>query len=530
MINCAKTIATMKLAPMLISAGLLPLTAAASQAAKPNILIIVTDDMGYSDLGCFGSEIDTPNIDRLADEGVRFTRFYSNPMSAPTRASLLTGLYQTNAGIGNMGMETNVREYQNFLRDDCATVAETFSRAGYATCQSGKWHVGSGEGQKPLDRGFDTAFTMIGGATDYYQPQGMYVGNQEWQAGEGFYMTHAITDHAVRFIEEQREAPFMMYVAYNAPHWPLQAPQKDIDKYKGRYDRGWDVIRQERFERMKSLGVLTPDAVLSEPDERAAKWQWDSLSAKQRKEWANKMEIYAAMIDIVDQGVGQMTEALRRQGVLDNTIVIFLSDNGACPESRAKRYIDGVPDDAPPTVAGSTIVYKAPWANVSSTPHLRYKKSTFNGGINVPLIVRWPETAGRSGFNRSAAHVIDILPTLIEITGVQKIENMDGRTMQNFDGVSMAPLLRGEDKQLHDYICWEHRGECAIVKGDWKMTFFHPEGRWSLYDLTQNGGVEIEDISAVHPEKVAELMNDYRQWMADNGVLPYEQQLQLPLR
>jgi len=518
----------MKYKSLIPAIGAFALASSAMSTTKLNVVIILVDDMGFSDPGCFGGEILTPNIDRLAKEGVRFTRFYSNPMSAPTRASLLTGMYQTNAGIGNMGLETNVKEYQNYLRDDCATIAETFKHAGYHTYQSGKWHVGSGEGQKPLDRGFDKAFTMIGGATDYFRPRGMYLNNEPWQAGEGYYMTHAITSKAVEFINEAKDAPFMMYVAYNAPHWPLQAPQEDIDKYKGRYDRGWNVARQERFARMKELGILSEDAVLSEPDERAAKWDWESLSPNEKKKWAEYMEIYAAMIDIVDRGVGHITEALRAQGVLDNTIIMFMSDNGACAENKAKRIINGVADDAPPTAAGSTIVYKAPWANVSTTPHWKYKKSTFNGGINVPFIIRCPDMAGKGKINRSAAHVMDILPTLLDIAGVEKLQEMNGRKLQDFDGASMKPLLTGKSKQIHNYICWEHKGECAIVKGNWKLVFEHQAKAWTLYDLSRHGGVEIEDVSAQYPGKVDELMKDYRQWMKDNKVIPYPEQLKLP--
>ncbi len=511
--------------------GALALVSSATAATKPNILIIVVDDMGYSDLGCFGGEISTPNIDKLADQGVRFTQFYSNPMSAPTRASLLTGLYPTNAGIGNMGLETTVKEYQNYLRHDCATVAEIFKHAGYYTYQSGKWHVGQDEGQKPVERGFDKGFTMIGGATDYYEPLGMYLNNEPWKAPEGYYMTHAVTEKAVEFIHEVRDAPFLMYLAYNAPHWPLQAPQEDIDKYKGRYDQGWDVIRKERFERMKKMGVLSEDAVLSPPDESAGRWKWDALSAEEKKRWAGYMEIYAAMIDVVDQGVGQVIDALEKQGVLDDTIILFMSDNGSCAEDRAKVYIKGVDKDAPPTVAGSTIVYKAPWANVSATPHWKYKSSSFNGGINVPLIVRYPQVVKRQGgFNRSAAHVMDVLPTLLDLTSTERLTYMGGQKMQDLDGVSMKSLLKGGSKPIHDYICWEHRGKCAILKGNWKMVFDNSNQQWKLYDLTRHGGVEVEDLSARNPQKVEELLADYKEWMKENKVIPFTEQLKLPKR
>ena len=511
--------------------GVLALTSTAVAATKPNILIIVVDDMGYSDLGCFGGEISTPHIDRLAEQGVRFTHFYSNPMSAPTRASLLTGLYPTHAGIGNMGLRTYVKEYQNYLRHDCATIAEIFRHAGYRTYHSGKWHVGQNRGQKPLERGFDKCFTMIGGATDYYKPLGMYVDNDPWEAPDGYYMTHAVTEQAVRFIQEDSRKPFMLYVAYNAPHWPLQASQRDIDRYKGRYDQGWDVIREKRFERMKQMGVLSEEATLSQPDESASQWQWNTLSPEEKKKWAGYMEIYAAMIDVVDQGVGRIVDTLDEQGILDNTIILFMSDNGSCAEDHAKVYIKGVPQDAPPTVAGSTIVYKAPWANVSATPHWKYKRSCFNGGVNVPLIVRYPKVVKNQGsFNRSAAHVIDILPTLLDLTATEPLTQLKGQKMQKLDGVSMKPLLEGREKQIHDCICWEHRGECAILKGNWKLVFDYSDDQWSLYDLTRHGGVEVEDLVSRNPQKVSELLADYKEWMKENNVIPISEQLKLPKR
>lgn len=521
----------MKNKSVLPAIGLLALTSTAAAATKPNILIVVVDDMGYSDLGCFGSEIPTPHIDRLAEQGVRFTQFYSNPMSAPTRASLLTGLYPTHAGIGNMGLQTCVKEYQNFLREDCATLAEIFRKAGYRTYQSGKWHVGQEPGQRPFDRGFDHCFTMIGGATDYYKPLGMYLDNAPWVAPDGYYMTRAITQRAIEFIREKREEPFLLYVAYNAPHWPLQAPQEEIDKYKGRYDQGWEVIRRQRFERMKKMGVLSEKAVLSAPDKKASRWNWNELSTTEKKRWASYMEIYAAMIGMVDQGVGQILETLEKQGALDDTVILLMSDNGACAEDRAKVYIKGVDRNAPPTVAGSTIVYKAPWANVSSTPHWKYKSSCFNGGINVPLIVRYPKVVKNPGsFNRSAAHVIDILPTLLDLTSTRRLTRLNGQKLQKPDGVSMKPLLEGSRNRIHDFLGWEHRGQCAILKENWKLVYDRSEKRWSLYDLTRNGGVEVEDLADQNPQKVKELLALYETWAKQNSVIPFPEQLKLPKR
>ncbi|GHV02644.1 arylsulfatase [Bacteroidia bacterium] len=519
---------TLKTIPLLGGALTVALSASAlsKDASKPNILIILADDLGFSDLGCFGGEISTPNIDRLAVQGMRMTRFYSNPMSAPTRCSLMTGLYQTNAGIGNMGLATTTPEYSDHLRHDCATLAETLREGGYATAISGKWHLGSADGQRPAQRGFGRSFSMIGGAGDYYNPTSVRLDDNRWTPSGPYYQTCAFSDRAVEYIDASGARPLLLYVAYNAPHWPLQAPQSEIDKYMGLYMQGWDALRRARFERQKQIGLIPEQTVLAPRDERAP--DWSSLSLVQQQKWCYKMAVYAAMVGIVDQGVGKIVAALDRKGALDNTIIMFLSDNGACPY-KASSYGPPAADRNDATVAGSSLFYDYPWANVSTTPNYRYKRFTYQGGINVPCIVRYPPLVKGGAFSAVTAHVMDIMPTCLELAKVPALKMLNGKKMQKLNGVSLVGTWRGSDAPVHEYIGWEHHGECALLKGNWKIVYDHADEvrRWELYDLSRDGGVEITDLADKYPDKVRELEADYNRWMRDNHVLSLEQQKKL---
>ena len=503
--------------------------ASSRKAAKPNVLIIITDDLGYSDPGCFGGDIPTPNIDRLAAEGMRMLRFHSNPVSSPTRASLMTGLYPTRAGVGRMGLRTALPEYGEHIREDCTTIAENLKKNGYVTFTSGKWHLGSQHGERPAQRGFDRSYSLLAGASDYYRPSSLHVDDLPVKPdAPNYYTTYYISDHAVKYIRESGDKPFFLYLSYNAPHWPLQAPREEVDQYIAFYMQGWDALRQARFERQKTMGIVPPQTVLPPRDERVP--AWDSLDEADKKSWAVKMSVYAAMVNIVDQGIGQIIHLLEEQGVLDNTLIMFLSDNGACPWKSAS-YVKGTPAGADAQTPGSSIYYNFHWAQVSATPNHYYKRFTYEGGVNVPFIVRYPRGVKAGTFSSVDAHVIDILPTCLDYTGSKLLTTFRGnKTQQNLDGVSLKATFAGSTKPLHDVIGWEHGGERGLLKGTWKMVWNNADkvDQWQLFDLTKNGGIEIEDVAHKYPEKLEELIGEYDRWAARNKVLTQEQIRKIP--
>jgi arylsulfatase A-like enzyme len=510
-----------KLVNTLIALGISSL-GMAQKENRPNIIVILCDDMGYSDTGCYGSEIPTPNIDKLAKEGMQFTQFYANPRSCPTRASLLTGQYPTNAGVGQMDADYGIPEYQGYLRRDCITIAEALKTNGYATYMSGKWHLGSGESQWPIDRGFDHAFSFLGGATDYYEPKGMALDNKRIEIKDPkFYMTDAITENALKYINYNQKdtKPFFMYVAYTAPHWPLQAPQSVINKYKDFYKKGWDNIRLDRFNKMKSSKIISDSTKLS-PRHKAVP-AWNTLSEKAKEDWSMKMAIYASMIDILDKGVGSIVSELKKQKIYDNTVIMFLSDNGACPfPLNTKAAVQG----AMPGGKGSAIYYDYNWANVSNTPYLFFKRWTHEGGINVPFIIRYPKIIAPNTRCDIPVHVIDILPTCMDIAKAKYPDNYGGNFIKKSDGLTLLPLLMGQTKPIHNFICWEHNGNKAIRKGDWKLVYNNdPDARsWELYNILQDRS-EFVDLSAKNPEKVNELKLDYEKWMNENKVIQWDE-------
>lgn len=425
-----------------------------------------------------------------------------------------------------MGMATTTPEYYDYMRHDCASLAETLQSAGYATAISGKWHLGADDGERPAQRGFERSFSMIGGAGDYWRPISVRLEDVPWKPDGPYYQTTAFSDKAVEYINASAGKPLFLYLAYNAPHWPLQAPQAEIDKYMDLYMQGWDATRAARFEKQKRIGVIPRDAVLAPRDEKVD--DWSSLDAAKQKKWCYKMAVYAAMVDILDQGVGKVLTALEKRGALDNTIIIFLADNGACPFG-ASPY--GPPaankDDA--TVAGSALKYDYPWANVSATPNYRYKRFTYRGGINVPCIVRYPKVVKAGSFSAVNTHVMDIMPTCLELASVPALKTYKGQKMQPLDGVSLVQTWRGSDKQVHEYLGWEHKGECALLKGDWKIVYDYADDvkKWELYDLSRDGGVEVTNLADQYPEKLRELEADYARWKRDNKVIDIDEQKKL---
>ena len=489
---------------------------------RPNFIVILVDDMGYSDLGCFGSEISTPNLDRMASQGMRFEQFYSNPRSCPSRASLMTGMYPTKAGLGQMSHNSGVPEYQGYLRSDCMTMGEMLKSNGYATYLSGKWHLGIKKGQWPCDRGFDRSFVFLGGATDYFSPGDMAIDDKPIEITDpNFYLTNAISDNAVEFIKDEKGRdgkPFFMYVAFNAPHWPLQAPKADYEKYLDVYAAGWDVIRQKRYEKQLANGAIPPGTKLSARNEEVP--AWNSLGKEEQKDWVLCMALYAAMVDIMDRGVGKIVEQLRSQGILDNTLIMFMSDNGACDENgNNRRKIK----DAKPGEKGSALGYKAPWANVSATPFRYFKKATFEGGIHAPCIMQFPNMIKGGGNCTVQAHIIDVLPTMVDLCGGTAPDSYNGNKVNPMDGASMRSLFSGGTAPIHDRLCWQHLNNSAIRKGDWKLvgTDCFRSGKIELFDISKDK-TELNDLSAQHSDIVKELLADYKVWMKENKVIPWK--------
>jgi arylsulfatase A-like enzyme len=502
---------------------------------RPNILLILADDMGYSDLGCFGSEIKTPNLDRLASEGLQMTRFYNASRSCPSRASLLTGLYQHEAGVGDMVNNLGVPAYQGYLNHTCVTLAEALKQNGYNTYLSGKWHVGETLENWPVNRGFDHTFGLIGGASNYFKlisyrvnqaPARMALDDKPWSPPDtGFYMTDAIGDFAVRFLGEEapKPQPFFMYLAFTAPHWPLHALPQDIAKYRGKYMQGWEVMRKQRFERMKELDILDKNTVLSPVDPDSPKW--DNLSQPDKEMWDLRMAVYAAMVDRLDQNVGKVLDKLRQMGELDNTLIIFLSDNGGCHEQIKNRenYIRTSAETGTPESFDS---YEYPWANVSNTPFRLYKHWEHEGGISTPLIAWWPGKI-KHHTDKTPGHIIDIMPTFMEAAqGIYPVE-YKGNVITPEEGVSLLPLFEGKMITRKTPLFWEHEGNKAVCDGKWKLVSKYNVkekkfGAWELYDMDTDRS-EFHDISAQTPGKVTQLAGEWEAWAKRVGVLSKEE-------
>ncbi len=525
----------MNKAPLLTLATTLTLNMAVAQ--KPNIVLILADDMGFSDLGCFGSEIPTPNLDKLAKKGVRFSQFYNTARCCPTRASLLTGLYQHQTGIGMMAEDpfkgekdkdpndAGVPGYKGYLNHQCVTIAEVLKPAGYHTYMAGKWHVGMhGEEKWPLQRGFEHYYGILAGACSYLKPvggRGLTSDNTKLPAPEGdFYTTDAFTDNAIRFIKEQNDAkPFFLYLAFNAPHWPLQAKKADYEKFVGKYLKGWDVLREERYQRQKAMKLFDRDIPLSPRDARVR--PWSEVDEKQKKESDFRMAVYAAQVSCLDQNVGKLVETLTKLNKLDNTLIIFLSDNGACAEPYQEFGGGKFEDINNPAISGS-VSYGIGWANMSNTPFFEYKVKSYEGGISAPFIASWPnqikKTVGK--VYHTPACLTDIMPTIIEAAGTTYPDkNPDGTKLFPLEGFSLIPAfvsLKGEE---HKYVYWEHSGFSAIRKGDWKAYKKVVDTEWELYNLSTDRCEQV-NVASKYPDLVKELNDKWIEWANSHQVLP----------
>jgi arylsulfatase A-like enzyme len=530
-----------------VSCAMIALSAFTARAAtpppRPNIVLIMVDDMGFSDLGCYGGEIHTPNIDALAAGGVRFTQFHNMGRCCPTRAMLMTGLQPHQAGIGHMTREFEGKPtgpeipdaYRGDLNDRCVTLAQMAKSAGYRTMMAGKWHMaGKDEHDWPLQRGFERYYGCISGATRYFYPTGfrvMYSGNEpdrdpKSTTDRPFYTTDAFTDHAIKFLGDAfavDSAPALLYLAYTAPHWPLQAHEEDIAKYKGRYDVGWDVIRAARYKRQLELGLIDPKWPLSPRDERVP--AWDKLDEAQRKDFSLRMAVYAAQIDRVDQNIGKLVRFLKEKGQFDNTLILFLSDNGACAEGGVFPKDDIL--DTEKRNLSEHISYGVGWANVSSTPYRLYKHFAHQGGTATPFIVHWPaHVQPRAEWYREPAQLIDVMPTLVELTGAIYPKSLNGHAVLPGEGVPLIPAFDGKPLTRKHPLFMEHESNAFIRDGDWKLVgrAVAPEkgvqpDKWELFNL-KNDGTELNDLSAKEPEKTRSMAKQWAEWADRVGVYP----------
>lgn len=562
----------MKLLFTILGASLLFLASARGSetgVALPNIVLIMSDDVGYSDVGCYGGEIETPNLDALANNGIRFTQFYNTARCCPTRASLLTGLYAHQASIGHMVDGANTKAggaYAGELSNSAVTIAEVLHPSNYATYMVGKWHVTKvtkpiNDGDRhnwPKQRGFDRFYGTIHGAGSFFDPNTLVRENSfvspfadsEYKP-ETFYYTDAINDQAVRFVNEHKkrssDKPFFLYMAHTAAHWPMHAKESDIAKYKGRFSAGYDSVRLARLEKMKKLGLVDPRWEISNP---MGDW-----SAVKNKEWeARCMEVFAAMLDSMDQGIGRLVATLKQNGQFENTLILYLQDNGGCAEEMGRNGNFVARNDAPtlPTLGNdylqpdmipkqtrdgfpvrqgqgvmpgdkdTYVGYGKSWANVSNTPFREYKHWQHEGGISTPLIAHWPKgiEAQRKGVLESQpCHLIDIMATCVELSGAEYPPSFSGKTIQPREGVSLVPAFAGKSIDRQKPLYWEHEGNRAIREGDWKLVSKHPGG-WELYDMAVDR-TEMHNLASSHPDRVKKMSKQWESWSDRVGVLPW---------
>ena len=529
---------------------------------RPNIVTIFVDDLGYSDIGCFGSEIDTPNLDRLAENGVRMTQFYNTARCCPARASLLTGLYPHQAGIGMMVYRDYGDGYLGNLNDRCVTFAEVLQSAGYQTMMSGKWHAGHEPYSRPEVRGFerftgvyphiDSYWKVLPGC-DIYRDKKLLIPAGEnpvnpYRPEEEFYTTDFFTDTAIDYIDQaltDDSRPFMLHVCYNTPHFPLEAHDELIEKYRGKYLKGWDKLREEKLERMKAMGIVSENQKL--PRVRGFEMEkrpgfdfkptidtdflpkWDSLNKKDQEELDFRRAMYAAQIDRLDQNVGRIVDYLKKRGIFDNTLILFMSDNGCSGElgrfgmNWGKYTSENYPEWR--KKSGWSISQGQCWASYSNTPLRKYKIFVHEGGIATPLIAHWPAGLKNAGQINSGhmGHLIDIMPTLCEVAGATYPEIYDGREITPAQGKSLLPYLQNvEAKAEQRTLYWQHETHAAIREGDWKLVTSddRDDSAWELYNFADDRS-ETDALEKQHPKIADRLLVKWRRWAKETNVLPF---------
>ena len=521
---------------------------------RPNIILILADDLGFSDIGAYGAEIETPNLDRLARGGLRFSQFYNCARCCPTRASLLTGLYPHRAAVGHMVVNMGLPGYQGFLNDECVTLAEVLSDAGYRTLMSGKWHVGGEQANlppdwvpdmpgypTPLGRGFDRFYGILSGGGSYFNPNMLMDGETRIAVETSdYHLTDAISDRAAQYVEDasHRDEPFFLYLPYTAPHWPLHALPEDIERYRGRYDGGWDALRRERNERIRETDILGADFDLSSREENVPDW-----AGAGNRAWRDlQMAVYAAQIQQMDRGIGLVLDVLDRRGIFDDTVIIFMSDNGGCAEflhedgdaPEPSRYARPTVDGRVVRVGNSPDIEPGPpdsfasvdvgWANASNTPFRLFKRYTHEGGIATPCIVHWGNSDVAPGVVRQPTHVIDVLPTLLELAGGTYPSTRGGHDIQSVDGESFASVFAGGEWSRERPLFWEHEGNRAVRLGDWKLvsevsdpTDDSCRAVWELYQMAEDR-TELEDRIATEKDTADRLIDLYNDWARRCGV------------
>ena len=531
---------------------------------RPNILLILADDLGYSDLGCYGSEIRTPNLDSLAQGGLRYTQMYNCTRCCPSRASLLTGLYPHQAGIGAMTGDQGQLGYRGSLQPNCVTFAQVLKTAGYRTAMVGKWHVG--DNILPIERGFENfyGFTRGYGVNSWYPkmmvrlPEGKT--QRKYAPGE-YFATDALTDHALDFLGEMRDgkSPWLMYVAYQAPHFPLQARPEDIGQYWRQYEVGWDRVREGRITRQKQLGLLPESPTLTPrspiPLPSAAQRvgsattdgnnpAWESLPEARRSDLAHRMAIYSAMVTVMDRNIGRLIDDIKSRGELENTLIVFLSDNGACAEwepfgfdlqpiagggvqqgvginigtQGASNYLWKTKTMGIMSSADGMISYGSGWANASNTPWRLYKHACHEGGISGPFIAHWPARIKNGGqIRQQVGHLMDLMPTFVDVAGATYPAEVAGQKIDPPEGKSIVPSF--DDQPIgHETLAWEHEGNAAIRAGDWKLVR-HGQDPWELYNIAEDR-TELNDLAGQNKERVQALAAQWQTWAERTHVFP----------
>lgn len=504
---------------------------ALSQNTKPNIIIILADDMGYSDLGCYGNNIiETPNLDKLAENGVRFSQFYNTARCSPTRASLLTGLYPHQAGVGyleSLDKGEGHPGYRGRLNNQCVTIAEVLKNAGYFTAISGKWHVGGSYGVYAWDRGFDRSLTSDHSAFYYSEDKnaqglclnGTPIDPLSDRLPANWYSSDLYAEFGLKFVDEARAEgkPFFLYLAFNAPHFPLQAPQETIAKYKGKFNDGWDRMRQPVYEKQVEMGLIDKKWPLApkHPDVP----DWDQLKPEIKERMAHIQEIYAACVDRLDVAVGTLVEGLKERGELDNTLIVFLSDNGANAEQGPYGKYSGKEKSG---TVNSSVFQGQSWATYSNTPFRRYKHFTTEGGISAPCIFYWPGGIAKKqkgAISQQYGHVIDLMPTFVEVSGANYPETYMGNDILSMQGASLLPVFKGESILREGAVYWEHEGNRGGRLGKWKIVAFNHEP-WQMYDM-ENDRTEQNDVSLEHPEIFQQMTSGWEIWAKQCHVEPW---------
>lgn len=497
---------------------------------RPNIVVIMVDDMGFSDIGPYGSEIPTPHLDTLAANGAKFSQFYNTGRCCPTRAALLTGLYSHQTGIGWMTTDQKLEGYRGRLNDQCVTIGEVLGQAGYFTAMTGKWHVGFKQGVTPWGRGFDRSLNLPAGGLHFSNQTGSKGGTKLFLNGQEvakddpqfdppWYGSDLWTQQGIEFVDEAiaEDKPFFWYLAHVAPHFPCMAREATIAKYRGKYMHGWDKLREERYARQVESGLIDESWSLEpRPEEIPA---WDSLSQEEKERYDDMMAVYAAMIEEIDKNIGKLVAALDSRGKLDNTLILFLSDNGGNAEGGVSGRYEG---DSPGDPHSNVFIGRC-WAHLNNTPFRKYKHYNHEGGIATPLIAHWPAkiqpATDQKTWIKTPTHVIDLMATCVDLAKAKYPTRFKGNEIHPIEGQSLQPLLTGVGEFAERALYWEHEGNAAIRVGNRKLVRQGARGEWELFDLGTDR-TEQANLATANPDEVSDLQKQWRQWAKSHQVLP----------